>query len=412
MTRTISTYDFKESWLDFKAQIKDNETFKTVNEYLPQLNFITIHYTYFITMCLVTSVIFWGSSSPAKSISYTDSLYLVVSAMTEAGLNTVNLSQMTTWQQIMLWLLILIGSSVFVSIGTVLTRKRVFESRFENVVRAQKVNRMRRRTVSNFSMMNMTKGKELPVAQPLDAQQKVAEPVNGSNFESRHSGPRDPTEGIAPSDLVTRMESPNHIEKEGESSGNGSGNRSPDIEKGGGGESAIIDDDEVFVPRGREVDLDQDQISTMHYAPPTGPERRRVLSFVGVGAHPNSTAYQLPRSEGLLNRIGKKAQEKNIESEHLSQIPYPTYLTRRTTGRNAQFFGLSRAEREHLGGVEYRAISLLAWVVPVYFALWQFLGCVGLGAYMAHNKADTAYGNGINPWYVYDMWWEDRGADE
>jgi hypothetical protein len=143
----------------------------------------------------------------------------------------------------------------------------------------------------------------------------------------------------------------------------------------------------------------------MHYAPPAGPDHRRVLSFVGVGAHPNSTAYQLPRSEGLLNRIGKKAQEKkNIELENLSQSQYPTYLNRRTTGRNAQFFGLSRAEREHLGGVEYRAISLLAWVVPVYFALWQFLGCVGLGAYMAHNKAATAYGNGINPWYVREIW--------
>jgi hypothetical protein len=405
MTRTVSTHHFKQSWVDFKYRISENETFKTVKNHLPQLNFITIHYTYFIAMCLVTSVIFWGSSDPAKSISYTDSLFLVVSAMTEAGLNTVNLSQMTTWQQIMLWLLILIGSSIFVSIGTVLTRKRVFESRFENIVRAQKVNRMRRRTLSNVNMMNIARGKEIPVAQRLDAQQKVAEPVDGSNFESRHSGPRDPTGEIAPDDLVTRMESSDHIEQEGESSGNGSGsgNRSPALEKGGGGESAIIDD--VFVPRGREADREEAQISTLHYAPPTGHEHHRVLSFVGVGAHPKSTAYQLPLSEGLLNRMGKKAQEKkNIELENLSQSQYPTYLNRRTTGRNAQFFGLSRAEREHLGGVEYRAISLLAWVVPVYFALWQFLGCVGLGAYMAHNKAATAYGNGINPWYVHDMW--------
>jgi hypothetical protein len=256
-------------------------------------------------------------------------------------------------------------------------------------------------------MVNMTRGggKELPVAQRLDAQQKVVEPRDESNFQSRHSGPRDPTDGIAPDDLVTRMESPDHIEQEGESSGNGSGSgsRSPALEKGGGGESAIIDD--VFVPRGREPDREEGQISTLHYAPPTGPERHRVLSFVGVGAHPHSTAYQLPLSEGLLNRIGKNAQEKkNIELENLSQSQYPTYLTRRTTGRNAQFFGLSRAQREHLGGVEYRAISLLAWVVPVYFVLWQFLGCVGLGAYMAHNKASTAYGNGINPWYVHEMW--------
>lgn len=71
--------------------------------WLPPLNFITIHYAYFISVCLVSSLVFWGSSSPAWSISYTDSLFLVVSAMTEAGLNTVNLSQLTTWQQSLLF---------------------------------------------------------------------------------------------------------------------------------------------------------------------------------------------------------------------------------------------------------------------------------------------------------------------
>jgi hypothetical protein len=104
----------------------------------------------------------------------------------------------------------------------------------------------------------------------------------------------------------------------------------------------------------------------------------------------------------MLNRMGKKAKdsEQSVEdaAEGLSSDMYPHYLTRHTTGRNAQFFGLTRAEREHLGGVEYRAITLLAWVVPTYYVLWQLLGCLGLGAYMAHNKADTARGNGINPW--------------
>jgi hypothetical protein len=82
------------------------------------------------------------------------------------------------------------------------------------------------------------------------------------------------------------------------------------------------------------------------------------------------------------------------------EFQYPHYLTRHTTGRNAQFYGLSKAEREHLGGVEYRAITLLAYVVPIYFILWQLLGCVGLAAYFAHNKPSVARENGINPWYV------------
>jgi hypothetical protein len=140
----------------------------------------------------------------------------------------------------------------------------------------------------------------------------------------------------------------------------------------------------------------------MRYAPepPLEPlSHRRILSFVGVGAHPNSTAYRLRNAGGLVQRGEKKVEEREeAVKEGLSNQVYPQYLTRHTTGRNAQFFGLSRAEREHLGGVEYRAITLLGWVVPIYFVLWQLLGCLGLGAYTAHHKRAIAEGNGINPW--------------
>jgi Trk-type K+ transport system membrane component len=68
--------------------------------------------------------------------------------------------------------------------------------------------------------------------------------------------------------------------------------------------------------------------------------------------------------------------------------------------RNSQFHGLSDAEREHLGGCEYRAIQLLSWMVPLYFVLFQLLGCLGIGAYVANNRADTARRNGLDPWWV------------
>lgn len=58
--------------------------------YLPPLNFITLHYAYFLLVCLVFTLVFWGASEPRLSISFVDSLYCVVSAMSEAGLNTVS----------------------------------------------------------------------------------------------------------------------------------------------------------------------------------------------------------------------------------------------------------------------------------------------------------------------------------
>jgi len=51
---------------------------------LPPVNFITLHYTYFIVTILLSAIIFWASSTPARSVSFTDSLFLCASAMTLA----------------------------------------------------------------------------------------------------------------------------------------------------------------------------------------------------------------------------------------------------------------------------------------------------------------------------------------
>ena len=55
-----------------------------IQPHLPEWSFITIHYLYFIGTCMVSSLIIWGSSTSRK-VGYTDSLFLAVSAMTEAG---------------------------------------------------------------------------------------------------------------------------------------------------------------------------------------------------------------------------------------------------------------------------------------------------------------------------------------
>jgi len=58
---------------------------KHVQPCLSQISFIHLHYMYFCTTCLLASVIFWGSSTPPRSVAFIDSLFLCVSAMSEAG---------------------------------------------------------------------------------------------------------------------------------------------------------------------------------------------------------------------------------------------------------------------------------------------------------------------------------------
>ncbi len=270
----------------------------------------------------------------------------------------------------------------------------MFESRFKGLVKRQRENRARRRSVSSIRAPRPGDGVGMG-NEVLHDQKKAADPEVKSGFESRHSGPRDPT-------LGGENGTAGIVDAEQSKSGDGGDGRKDGSERAAFNPAPVSPSPVDEGVRPRRGSGTSDRISFMRYAPSPPPEaqqHRRVLSFVGVGAHPNSTAYRLRNASGLINRGEKKLREaEEPVAEGLRDAVYPHYLTRHTTGRNAQFFGLSRAEREHLGGVEYRAISLLAWVVPTYFVLWQLFGCLGLGAYMAYNKPTIAEGNGINPW--------------
>jgi hypothetical protein len=76
------------------------------------MRFLTLHYAYFIGTCLISSFILWGAAQPFGSLRYIDALYLAISAMTLAGLNTVNLSTLSNFQQLWLFFLIILGSAV------------------------------------------------------------------------------------------------------------------------------------------------------------------------------------------------------------------------------------------------------------------------------------------------------------
>ena len=135
------------------------------------------------------------------------------------------------------------------------------------------------------------------------------------------------------------------------------------------------------------------------FATPISPSqeraRKRVFTFQGVGARQDLLNHPIrtPRPEGVPPTPMAEMKSSSTSKPH--QYAWQGYI-----GRNSQFSSLTLAEREHLGGVEYRAIEVLAVIVPLYFVLWQFLGSLGLGAYIAHNRKDITEMNGLNPWFV------------
>ncbi|KAI0015708.1 TrkH-domain-containing protein [Xylariomycetidae sp. FL0641] len=357
---------------------------------LPPLNFITIHYGYFIFVTLAASLVFWGSSDPQLSISYVDSLFLVISAMTEAGLNTVNLSQMTTWQQILLWLLIIVGSSVWVSIWTVLVRKRAFERRFEEIVKKERQRSLARRNTSisllpiaqrfrSFSRSGRNASQLPTSAQPLPP---IALATRGPEVSALPiSGPIDrrpistvvPTTAPPAQDATAAQSAPDSPAKESST------------------------------PRGPGPLADEPPVPPEVEAPPFGrPTTGEHIAFSDDIFGPRATSSSLSLGPGVVRRQPAPGGTTGNPLPSSAEQPHPQPQPRLgayKVGRNAQFHGLTSDEREHLGGTEYRALKLLSVVVPIYFVSWQFLGCIALGAWIANNQPQPAEANSISPWW-------------
>ena len=289
--------------------------------------------------------------------------------MTEAGLNTVNLSQMNTFQQIILFLLILLGSAIWVSIAVVHFRRKSFERRFKSIVEEA---RQRRRNRSNSKRrLSLSRSQPRPEVdgvvvrgRAIPQEQNSAEEVDGHLKEPHDQAQASPKP-------ESKAEGP-----EADSSSPGS------------------------PQAGQPLSTDTGLTRRITFASPASPTRgrqhKRVFTMQGVGArqdvdiHPIS--YPRPQYTGELPRINEGG---------VKTLPLPRQgtLTGAFVGRNSQFSNLSLAEREEIGGVEYRAITYLAVIVPLYYVLWQLLGCIGLGAYVASKRAGVSEVNAENPWY-------------
>ena len=351
------------------------KAWRHVRIHLPPLNFITLHYAYFIGVCMLSSVIFWGSSTPARSVSYTDSLFLVVSAMTLAGLNTINLSVLNTFQQFILFLLIILGSAILVSIVVVHTRRKAFETHLKTIIEAAKQKRRDRsgsRKRLSFNRSADRSGLEVDGVvvrgRAIKSEKSPQENSNGTVIDNLQSfastdGPISPT--------------PRNPSKQ---------ESLPDLETG-----HTVSDPSLAI--------DSAVTRRITFASPSSPTRQRehgrFLSMQGVGARPNLMNHpkqtELPIYTSDLPKIDEKGPA--------NALLHSGFLHNGTVARNSQFSNLSLAERQRLGGAEYRAVTILAIIVPMYFVLWQLLGCIGLGAYVATKRSDVTTGNGLNPWF-------------
>jgi Cation transport protein len=310
------------------------------------------------------------------------------------------------------------GSAIFVSIFVIHLRKKAFEKRFGDILKAQEEQRRKRRETLrdtsglSFSMRMSPSSYTSPtIANEMGDISEKPVPDEPQNLKISAGG------GLQ-IDIAEEYGSPDKMERSGAGELSTSKdaveyphashrkakvptNKEPNPEDAITAEPATVNtnqsdsDHVVFVPgTSFNPTANMDRTSRIK-------RRNSTFSFTGVGASPVTTSFRRPGFSELTDRRPTRpALNPELTDNSAKPWHYGGFLRKEVVGRNSQFHGLTREEREQLGGVEYRAITLLSWVVPLYFVLWQLLGCLGVGAWMAYNASDITEANGINPWYV------------
>ncbi|EMC99077.1 hypothetical protein BAUCODRAFT_389945 [Baudoinia panamericana UAMH 10762] len=384
-----------------------NKPLRWMGRQLPPLNFISVHWAYFCIVCLNAAWIFYVSNTETK-VTFTDSLFLSVSAMTEAGLNTVNLSELNTFQQFILFFLIILGSAIFVSAWIVQVRKVTFERKFRDFLAAQRRRRERSRSRSRVRARTWSRRRSGSATRGVEAGKALE--------EKDHLEPATENQSITGNETGQIPRQYSALDGIVDAEGRGR-DMTPPARRGGAemNDNAVSDGEEETLP-GDNASSNRGPTPGITFAGDTRfgptspiqdgmlqPRRRRnsnIFNFQGVGARPDANLSPTTPSQPT----STAGQPANMPAQpHGRSLGDISQYFESATGwiaRNSQFHGLSEKEREKLGGCEYRAISLLSWLVPVYFVLWQFLGAIGCAAWVAHNAASTARMNGLNPWWV------------
>ncbi|KEF59083.1 uncharacterized protein A1O9_03926 [Exophiala aquamarina CBS 119918] len=130
------------------------------------------------------------------------------------------------------------------------------------------------------------------------------------------------------------------------------------------------------------------------------PQRRRTILPGNSGVAAHSMANHPRHAQPVVRRNEESDECNQLRSGSLARLNKYFDSIGGLVGRNSQFHHLSEKERRALGGIEYDAICFLSWLVPIYFVLFQLFGAIGVGAWLQINRPDSAYANGLNPFWT------------
>ncbi|KAH9891907.1 TrkH-domain-containing protein [Cubamyces lactineus] len=340
------------------------------------LNFYRIHLLAFIFFPLFGATILWASNGEFP-IKFVDSLYISISGATGTGLVTVDLSSLTVWQQVILVILEIVGNQAFVAWVVVLVRRWYFLRNLRHIVAAEL-----ERDHTGHSLDDMPPSLRHireTLARLKKERDGSASDVSKPSTSRRSSHNKDSRVGLR-ADMVRRLDVAPHL-----------------IDPMGSHAHRLTSEHRADATGVEVLRRPASRRSLRSSIPPTTdpavsqeddfggfPGPRDVFARIIRRAAPKlqsnlTRTFTVPRTETLVPQdVDAPA------SGHVKRVPYLSFSA--TVRRNSTFHGLTAANIEELGGVEYRALSSLLWIIPAYYVGLLGISFVVTAPYMLLPK--------------------------
>ncbi|PHH79949.1 hypothetical protein CDD82_2052 [Ophiocordyceps australis] len=380
----------------------------------PQLNFVTIHYAYIIFMGIMAFPVLY----PAGNLSAVDSYFFGVSASTESGLNTIDVKDLKTYQQLFLYFVPTLTNIGFINAIAVMVRFVWFREHIQDtaprLLRVMRAASWSRRAQGDLEVGQdqrdsqdgaKARGKKKQDAEPesessLEPQRRQATHDNISAAVAEAHQVADHSRTIAFDDSANRhpkkdatlfIPSPQDRER-GHPLVEVNSNNKHDT----GDDGSARDGSRPSTPGNHALRR------RLHQA--EGPRLREARTLTRVASHmfvlgsrpAPRRANSMPPLAPSRPSIGRRQSTRDMFA-----------LSRHATlGRNSTFHNLTREDMEKLGGIEYRSLKLLLKIIFAYFFGLHLFAAICLVGWIHH--ANPKYrdvikesGQSINWWAFY-----------
>ncbi|KAF5626917.1 potassium transporter TRK-1 [Fusarium tjaetaba] len=347
----------------------------------PPINFLTLHYAYIILMGLIAIPILY----PYGNMPAIDAWFFGASASTESGLNTIDVKDLKTYQQLYIYFIPILTNLGFINIVVVIVRLFWFKRHLKRLAPQMLGNS------TGITDVDVESAHHEPKAL-ADATENSAEATDEPNGKAKATDDHIEEDATIPSEdrRVARTMTITF---------------DPSTER-------HKDDDTLYIPGPRARDRDDaikpvpnrnqnDGSSSMR-------RRRRFSSDDGLKVTASRSMDRVAGVAASFLVLGSQTapQPRPMSSDSnrqpaINDVPFLSHQA--TLGRNSQFKNLTSHDREILGGIEYRSLKLLLKIVVVYFFGLHIFGAVCLVGWI--HTADKQYADILQSSAQDKTWW-------